>query len=159
MFSVKSYRIDHFTIFYGLDNLNHHCLSMVVTSTMASFVFETPLMRFLMILSLQINVIALHTFKLIKGELEFPYYVDASHMIISIVFFSFGWFGLKSCFAWKIFGLIGLKEIVIFIGLISTNLSTFELFYKATRVDSTMRYIRFFKFYVCLLSLAPMAWI
>ena len=125
---------------HGLDNLNHHCLSMVVVSVLSGFVFKTPVMRFVFILSLQMNVVALHTYKLIKGSLEFPYYVDASHLIISILFFSFGKFGVEACFSWKIIGYIGLKEIVIFIALISTNLSSFELFYKATRVDSTVKH-------------------
>ena len=122
---------------HGLDNLNHHCLSMAMVSTLSMHVFDSPFMRFLFVFSLQINVIALHSSKLVQGSLEFPYYVDASHLLVSIIYFCFGYYGLDACFSWTLFGWIGLRHIVIFVALISTNLSTLELFYKAAKFDST----------------------
>lgn len=62
-------------------------------------------------------------------ELEMPGYADASHMLISLIFYSIYHLGLEDLITFNVYG-IGIKQLLFFICYISTNLSTIQLFYR-----------------------------
>ena len=114
----------------------------MAASVFSATAFTTPMSRFIVVITLQMNAISLHTYKLVHGSLEFPYYVDATHLLLSIIFAVFGVYGLGV--TELKYGYLSVPTIIKLIIFVAVNHSTLELWYHTIQRDKNV-HVKFIK--------------